>query len=485
MTITQAQWIALLPLLLSCLTAVAVMLAIAWKRNHAMNAAVCIIGLTAALLSVRCAWVGGAQQVTALLVVDGYACLYMAMVLFASIACCTFARGYLEGYNDEKEELYLLIATAAAGAVVLACAQHMASFFIGLELMSIPLYGMIAYQLRQRHSLEAGVKYLVLSVAASAMLLFGMALLYADTGALGFTDIGTRIAAADEFGPLVVLGAALILIGAGFKLSLVPFHAWTPDVYEGAPAPVTAFLASVSKVAVLAVFLRFLLESPVLNSGLLNNLLAGLAVLSILVGNLLALQQNNIKRLIGYSSIAHFGYLMIAVVAQGRFALESVGMYLVTYIVAALGTLGVVALVSSPFSGKDADAIHNYRGLFWKHPYLASVLTVMMLSLAGIPVTAGFIGKFYVAVAGVDAGLWGMLAALVVGSAIGLFYYLRVMVALFVREPHADALGAPARWNMRSGGWMVMALILLTLWLGVYPQPMVELVQAATIAGSP
>ena len=247
------------------------------------------------------------------------------------------------------------------------------------------------------------------------------------------------------------------------------------------PSSFAAFLASVSKIAVLAVFLRFMMQAPALNSPLLNDMLAALAVASILIGNLLALRQNNIKRLIGYSSIAHFGYLLIAIIAQGQFAVEAVGMYVVTYIAGSLGTLGVVTLMSSPFSGKDADALFSYRGMFWMRPYLTSVLAVMMLSLAGIPFTAGFIGKFYVAAAGVESHRWGLLAALVLGSAIGLFYYLRVMVTLFLREANMRRFDAPANWGSLTGGWMVMMLIAVTLWLGVYPQPMMELVQKATI----
>jgi NADH-quinone oxidoreductase subunit N len=259
----------------------------------------------------------------------------------------------------------------------------------------------------------------------------------------------------------------------------VPFHLWTPDVYEGAPAPVSAFLATASKVAAFAVLLRLYQISPAMSGGWLNELLTLIAIASILFGNLLALLQNNLKRLLGYSSIAHFGYLLVALIASKGLAVEAVGVYLATYVLTSLGAFGVITLMSTPYSGRDADALYEYRGLFWRRPYLTAVLTVMMLSLAGIPLTAGFIGKFYVIAAGVEAQLWWLLGAMVLGSAIGVFYYLRVMVTLFMREPNLHRHDAPFDWGQRAGGIMLLVVALLAFFLGVYPQPLLELVQQA------
>ncbi|MEE4464468.1 NADH-quinone oxidoreductase subunit N, partial [Azotobacter chroococcum] len=260
-------------------------------------------------------------------------------------------------------------------------------------------------------------------------------------------------------------------------LSLVPFHLWTPDVYEGAPAPVSAFLATASKVAVFAVLLRLYQISPATSGGWMNDLLSLIAIASILLGNLLALLQSNLKRLLGYSSIAHFGYLLVALIASKGMAMEAIGVYLASYVLTSLGAFGVITLMSTPYSGRDADALYEYRGLFWRRPYLTAVLTTMMLSLAGIPLTAGFIGKFYVIAAGVESGLWWLLGALVVGSAIGVYYYLRVMVTLFLVEPKLQRRDAPLNWNLGSGGIMLLLIALLAFGLGVYPQPLLELVQ--------
>ncbi|MBH3339205.1 NADH-quinone oxidoreductase subunit NuoN [Pseudomonas mendocina] len=481
---TLQHLIALLPLLVTSLTAVVVMLAIAAKRNHTVTFILSVAGLNLALLSLIPTLDVAPLEVTPLLLIDNFACYYMALVLAASLACITLIHAYLggesgKGYPRNREELYLLVLLSAAGGLVLVSAQHLAGLFIGLELLSVPTYGMIAYAFFNKRSLEAGIKYMVLSAAGSAFLLFGMALLYAESGNLAFVDLGVSLAR--ESSQLVQIGIGMMLIGLAFKLSLVPFHLWTPDVYEGAPAPVAAFLATASKVAVFAVLLRLYQISPAMSGGWLSDLLTLIAIASILFGNLLALLQNNLKRLLGYSSIAHFGYLLVALIASKGLAVEAVGVYLATYVLTSLGAFGVITLMSTPYSGRDADAVYEYRGLFWRRPYLTAVLTVMMLSLAGIPLTAGFIGKFYVIAAGVEAQLWWLLGAMVLGSAIGVFYYLRVMVTLFMREPNMHRHDAPFDWGQRAGGIMLLVVALLAFIIGVYPQPLLELVQQAVL----
>ena len=488
MDLTLHHFIALLPLLITSATAVLVMLGIAWRRNHTQSFLLAVIGLNLALLSLLPALQVTPLPVTALLMVDRFACFYMALILVATLACITLAHAYLgekqaKGYPGNREELYLLMLLAAAGGLVLVSAQHLAGLFIGLELLSLPTYGLVAYAFFNKRSLEAGLKYMVLSAAGSAFLLFGMALLYADAGSLSFAGIGAILAPAAQPGPLVQLGMTMMLVALAFKLSLVPFHLWTPDVYEGAPAPVAAFLATASKVAVFAVLLRLFQLSPAAASPALHDLLTLIAVASILFGNLLALLQSNLKRLLGYSSIAHFGYLLVALIASEGLAVEAVGVYLATYVLTVLGAFGVVTLMSTPYNGRDCDALYEYRGLFWRRPYLTAVLTVMMLSLAGIPLTAGFIGKFYIITVGVQAQLWWLLGALVLGSAIGVFYYLRVMVTLFMVEPNLRRHDAPINWGQRAGGIMLLLVALLAFVFGVYPQPLLDLVQHAGLTG--
>jgi len=493
-SMNMEQLIALLPFMVLAATAIVVMLFIAWRRHHWWTGTLTVIGLNAALIAVvyvsqtlpaemTAAGIElGGIGVTPLLMLDGFSCFYMGLLLVTTLACSTLMNAYMDGYQDNREEIYLLLLIAALGAMVLVSSRHFAGLFIGLELLSVPVYGMVAYTFRNKRALEAGIKYIVLSATASAMLLFGMALVYAVSGTLSFSGLGFSYASLAN-DPLLLTGTALIIAGLAFKLSIAPFHLWTPDVYEGAPAPVGAFLATASKTAVFAALIRFVYETGALHSDVLRDVLAILAGISIVVGNLLAVQQTSIKRLLAYSSIAHFGYLLVPVV--GGVAVEAVTVYLVTYVVTSLGAFGVVTLMSSPFKGQDADQLFNYRGLFWRRPYLTAVMTVMMLSLAGIPVTAGFIGKFYIVAAGVSAELWVLLGLVVAGSAVGLYYYLRVMITMFLPEAGMHRYDAPLNWGIRAGGVMVLGLTVLMFVLGMYPQPVLDLIAFANMAALP
>ncbi|TBU96825.1 NADH-quinone oxidoreductase subunit NuoN [Stutzerimonas kirkiae] len=484
MEFTLQHFIALLPLLAICTSVVVVMLAIAWRRDHDRTFILSAIGLNLALLALLPALDTAPLEVTQLLLIDRFALFYSGLLLVATLACMTLAHAYLGEGNDRagfagnRDELYLLLLLSVAGGVVLVSSQHLAGLFIGLELLSVPVYGLVGYAFFHKRSLEASIKYMVLSAAGSAFLLFGMALLYAEAGSLAFDAIGASLAAHGS-SPLVQAGIGLMLIGLGFKLSLVPFHLWTPDVYEGAPAPVAAFLATASKVAVFAVLLRLYQMSPAVQGGWLNEGLTLIAIASILLGNLLALNQSNLKRLLGYSSIAHLGYLLVALIVGDGLAVETAGVYLATYTLTSLGAFGVISLMSSPFKEQDADTLYTYRGLFWRRPYLTVVLTLMMLSLAGIPLTAGFIGKFYVIATGVEAKQWWLLGALIIGSAIGLFYYLRVIVTLFLPQPGLHRHDAPLDWSQKASGLVLLGIAALVLFIGVYPQPLLALVQGA------
>nr|WP_298376569.1 NADH-quinone oxidoreductase subunit NuoN [uncultured Halomonas sp.] len=482
MTLTTTHLVALLPLILVCATAIVVMLGIAWRRHHTATTIVTSVGLNLALLSLLIVW-----QVTPirtpLLIIDGLSVFAMVLILVSALACTTLAHAYLEYYRGPVEEFYLLLLCSVAGALVLASSQHLATLFFGLELLSMPLYGMLAYAFHERRSLEAGIKYLILSAAATAFLLFGMALLYAQSGRLDLPGLTAGLANNADVWALA--GAGMMLVGLGFKLSIVPFHLWAPDVYEGGPGPAAIFLASASKVAAFVVLLRLVMTTPAFQGEWLNETLTVLALLTMIIGNLLALTQSDLKRLLAYSSIAHFGYLMVALVVSNDLAVETAGVYLLTYVVTVLAAFGIVTLISSPYGGADASALHHYRGLFWRRPYLTAVLTVSMLSLAGIPSTAGFIGKFYIIALGVDAQRWWLVGGIILGSAIGLYYYLRVMVTLFLTEAGMQRRDAPHNWGMRAGGVVVLGLALLMVALGLYPGPMVEWVKllAATRIG--
>lgn len=484
MTITLQHLVALLPLLIVGLTVVVVMLCIAWRRNHFIVGTLAVIGLNLALCSLYFVSKEIPLDVTLLLRVDGFSILYIALILVASLACCTFAYPWLSGYPDNKEEFYLMVLIAAMGGILLACTDHLAALFIGIELLSLPLFGMVGYAFRQKRSLEASIKYTLLSAAASSFLLFGMALLYAESGDLSFAGLGKSLSGNTIHQPLLLAGIGMMLVGFGFKLSLVPFQLWTPDVYQGAPAPVTTFLATASKISIFAVLMRLFMAAPAADNEAVRIVLVIIALCSILFGNLLALTQSSIKRMLGYSSVAHLGYLLVALIAiqDHQLSVETAGIYLTGYLFSSLGAFGIVSLMSSPYSGPDADSLHSYRGLFWHKPILSAVMTVMMLSLAGIPLTLGFIGKFYVLAVSVSAELYWLTGAVVVGSAIGLYYYLRMMVSLYLTPPESLKRDTPENWAFTAGGVVVLLSALAVLALGIYPQPLINIIQMAQIS---
>ena len=270
---------------------------------------------------------------------------------------------------------------------------------------------------------------------------------------------------------MIVTGVVMMLVGVGFKLALVPFHMWTPDIYQGAPAPVTAFIATASKTAVVAVLLRFFRPVALDQTSALFLTFAAVSVASMLAGNLLALRQDNVKRILAYSSIAHLGYILVAFLATGKSATVAVTFYLVAYTATNLAAFGVVSALSD--AKGEAEDIAAYRGLGARRPWLAAVFTVALFSLAGIPLTVGFIAKFFLVTAGASASLWVLLVVLVVASTIGLYYYTRIIVAMYARKPGDEPLGRAAV----PTGIVLACLTATLLWLGVYPRPLIDLIE--------
>jgi NADH-quinone oxidoreductase subunit N len=465
--------LALLPLLLLTATSVAVMLGIAAKRSHALTAALTLTGLTAAFVSIGAAAPLVPRQVTSLLLVDGYALFYMGLIIASAAVVAVMSYPYFENHEGHREELYLLLLFATLGCAVLVASIHFVSFLLGLEILSVSLYAMIAYFKDREQALEAGIKYLILASASAAFLLFGMALIYADTGAMAFSRI-RELSLSGSGLALLLPGIVLTVTGIGFKLGVAPFHLWTPDVYQGAPAPVAAFVATTSKSAMVALLLRYFYLSGALQYRPVFLVFSIIAIASMFAGNLLALQQRNVKRILAYSSIAHFGYILVAFLAGGTLAIGAVSFYLVAYTVTILVAFGIVTVLSG--SRRDADDLEDYRGLFWRRPVIASAFTAALLSLAGIPATMGFLGKFYVLTAGAASAAWLLIIILVVTSVAGLFYYLRIVVTLYSDPPeHA----APIQVVSRGGAFILVVLTILLIWFGVYPTPLLNLIRTS------
>jgi len=468
---TIADLAALAPYIILAITAVVVMLVIAFRRSHKLTVILTLSGFALSAASFPVAACVLPRQVTPLLVIDLYALFYGGLIVAASFAVAALSYSYLDKQQGHKEEFYLLLIIAALGCFVLAAAAHFASFFLGIELLSVSLYALSAYLRHSDRGVEAGVKYLILAAVSSAFILFGMALVYAETGSMQFNTIASG---AGIHGPILLAGICMILVGLGFKLAVVPFHMWTPDVYQGAPAPVTAFIATASKGAVFALLFRYFTLLDIRAHPGLFAIFTLSAISSMFAGNLLALFQNNVKRILAYSSISHLGYLLVTVLASGPLAAAAAAFYLTAYFITTLGAFGVVTLLSE--KARDADNLDDYQGLAWTRPGLAAVFTAMLFSLAGIPLTAGFVGKFYVMAAGVHSALWLVVIIMIINSVIGLFYYLRIVVAIFSPAKTEQAL---AHRLSLSGGTVLAALFTLLVWFGLYPGPVIEIIKHA------
>ena len=471
---TVAAVSALLPLLVLAGGIVVLLVVAAWLRSGAVAFVGALAVLGASIAVTPLALGAGTQDVDGLLEIDGYAVFFHGLVAFAAVATAVLSYRYLKLRAAHAQEFYILLLVATLGAAVTAATDHFAGFLLGIEVLSISLYAMIAYPQEGRGPLEAAAKYLVLSGAGTSTMLFGMALVYLVTGTLGFVPAG-EVSQNQQL--LLAVGQAMLLVGVFFKLSLVPFHMWTPDVYQGAPAPVTGFVATVSKAAVFAVLMRYALAVGVVDAEVLRNVIVVVAVLSMIAGNLLALLQINIKRLLAYSSIAHMGYLLIAVVVAATpevrsFGVETALVYLAGYVLMTLAAFGVVTVLSS--ADEDAEDLTAFDGLFWRRPVLAAVLAAAALSLAGIPLTVGFIAKFYLVAAGVDGAVWTLVWALIVGSAIGIYYYLRIVFAM-TKRPQAETQEPPVAWEAVVSVVVLGASIVV---LGVFPAPLVDFVGA-------
>lgn len=488
---SASDLIPLLPELIVASTGLLVMLLLAIRRSRVVTVGVSVAGLVLAVGAAL--WLSGSdpRPVTSLLVVDDFSLFFTALICLAGIAVIMLASDYWPSGTPLSEEFYLLLLFAVLGSMMLTASVHFASFFLALEALSVSLYAMIAYQRTGPVGLgiEAGIKYLVLAAVSAAFLLFGMALVYFESGSMLFSGFASMMS---DPTPLLTVGVGMMLIGIGFKLALVPLHLWTPDVYQGAPVPTTAFVASVSKGAMFALLLRFFAQGDLLDLPQMTGLIEAVAIVSMFVGNLLALQQSNIKRILAYSSIAHMGYLLVALVAGGAEGVASATFYFVFYFISIIGAFAVVAILSPPREGwghrddaiqeHESGDLSQYAGLAWRRPWLAAAMSAMLFSLAGIPLTVGFVGKFYVLTAGVGANRWAMVIALVLSSVIALYYYLRVIVTMFSEEEakHESDPEPSQRTTPLPTLFTLSAFCVLLVGLGVYPAHVIQWVQSMT-----
>ncbi|HEY1274112.1 MAG TPA: NADH-quinone oxidoreductase subunit N [Thermoleophilaceae bacterium] len=384
-------------------------------------------------------------------------------------------------------EYHSLLLGSVSGMIVLAEASNLVTLFVGIELLSIPLYVLCATELRRRTSLEAGLKYLVIGSVGSATLLYGLALVYGATGQTGFAQISDALGDTVPLGdPLLLTGVALVATGLAFKASVAPFHQWTPDVYQGAPTPITTFMAVATKAAAFAIFLRIFDHALGLLQLDWGPALSALAVISIVIGNVGAIPQRSLKRMLAWSSVAQAGYLLTGVVVGTRLGLQATAFYLAVYLIMNVAAFAVVVARERVSNrGDDISALEN---LGQEQPWLAWPMTIAMLSLAGFPPTAGFIGKFYLIDASVSGDYTWLGIAIVVGSVISLAYYLRVIAAMWMGRYEIELPTVPRRTVKPASGWspeadalaqpevLVVAVVFaaLTLIVGIWPDPLFD-----------
>jgi NADH-quinone oxidoreductase subunit N len=426
---------------------------------------------------------GSIRAIANALVVDGFACFLILVICVAVVLGALLADSYLRRENLEGPEFYVLLMLSAAGGMFMATANDLIVLFLGLEILSIALYVLTGLHRRRAESQEAAMKYFVLGAFSSALFLYGIALIYGATGSTNLVEIGTflsqNVIAANG---LLLAGMMLLLVGLGFKVAAVPFHTWTPDVYQGAPTPVVGFMAAAAKVAGFAGLLRLFFTTFGEQRVDWQPLVWVLAVLTLLVGSILAVVQNDIKRMLAYSSISHAGYVLIGLQAASARGIAGSLYYLLAYTFMVLGSFAIVGIV-----GRRGDAAHDldtYRSLSARRPGLALAFTVFLMAQAGIPFTTGFLAKFYVISAAVDAHSYALAIIGMVAAVIAAFFYLRVIVLMYT-PPAEEGEGAepavPARTRLPFGTGLALAItVTFTLAFGIVPQPMIEFAREAS-----
>jgi NADH-quinone oxidoreductase subunit N len=478
--ISANDFLALSPLILLAASSVLVMLLISLKFSHRTIQVCSLLLFAICLASLFYIQKLVPYHVEPLLVIDSFSIFIMALIIISAMVVSIFSYVYFEEKEESPKEYYVLLFLCTLGACILAVSENFISLFLGLEILTVGLYALIAYLRGRHHNIEAGTKYLILAAFSSSFLLFGMALMYLQTGGMEFSTIATGLRKELELPPLFLTGFGMLLVGLGFKLAVVPFHMWTADVYQGAPTPVTAFIASASKVAVLAVLFRFLVQINGFRFKLVLLIIICIAIASMIVGNLLALKQQNVKRILAYSSIAHLGYLMVAFLPGNAMGIRALSFYLTAYVITTLTAFGIMIVLSA--KDDDAEDIESYKGLFWQRPELACILTASLLSLAGIPLTAGFVGKFYILASGVASGFWVIALVLVLSSVIGLYYYLRIITAMFSEKSPVVRKGSRTHPVFYVLSVVVLSgLAILIVWFGVSPSGLMHFVNDFTL----
>jgi NADH-quinone oxidoreductase subunit N len=465
---------ALAPILVLLGAAVAVLILdmLPPREDKTHLAMVALLGVVGALFTALTRWGRDQRGFRDMVVLDNYALFVDVIICYAVALVILLSIDYLRRQGVQLGEYYALVLFSASGMMLMASANDLIVVFLGLELMSLCLYVLAGLFKERLDAGEASMKYFLLGAFASSFLLYGIALTFGATGSTSFARIGA--AAGADRSVFFLVGLGLMLVGFGFKISAAPFHMWAPDVYQGAPTSVTTLIATGSKAAAFAALIRLLIGTLRAAQADWGPLMWALAVVTMTLGNVVAIAQANLKRMLAYSSIAHVGYMMVGLVAGGASGASAILYYLFAYTFTTVGTFGVLSLCAR--AGEEAVEVEEYAGLGRRHPLLAGTLTLFLLSLVGIPPLAGFVGKFYLFGAAVQSGFVWLAVIAVLNSAVAAYYYLRVIVFMYMREP--DAAGATLAPSFAGGVALAVAAAGIVI-LGVMPAPFAELAQSA------
>jgi NADH-quinone oxidoreductase subunit N len=414
-------------------------------------------------------------------VVDGFSVFFTIVICSAVVLGALLSDAYLRREGLEGPEFYVLMLLSASGGVFMAAANDLIIVFLGLEILSIALYVLAGYHRRRAQSQEAAIKYFVLGAFSSAFFLYGVALIYGATGSTNLGSIARYLREQTLTEGVFLGGMALLLVGLGFKVAAVPFHMWTPDVYQGSPTPVTGFMAAAAKAAGFSALLRIFFSTLGTNRVDWQPIVWALAVLSLVVGSTLAVVQTDVKRMLAYSSISHAGYVLVGLQAASDRGIAGSLFYLLAYTFMVLGSFGVVALVGR--RGDDRHGLDAYRGLARSRPGLAFAFTVFLLAQAGVPFTSGFLAKFYVIGAAVESRSYALAVIAMMAAVIATFFYLRVIVVMYMTDPGADGEAATGpRLAIPPGTAVALGLALaFTVLVGFLPQFVFDFARHATI----
>ena len=463
--------IALAPVLVLSVFAMGVLVLDLWAgKNKTLLMFISLVGLLMTAISAFAKHPLPAFAFTDSYIVDHLSIFFICIFTLSSALTILLSFEYNERKGIKAGEYYALILLCTVGMIILASSTDLIMIFLGIEIVSICLYVLAGFRRDDPVSNEAALKYFLLGAFATGFLLYGMTLIYGSTGSTNLFKIAGFIKTEGaQSNPLILMGIVLLVIGFGFKVAAVPFHMWAPDVYQGSPTPVTAFMAVGPKAAAFAAFFRVFTEAIPDISLSWEILLCIIAVLSMFVGNLGAIMQTNIKRMLAFSSISHAGYLLIAVIAKSSLAGSGLLFYMLAYAFTTFGAFGIIILLGK--KEEENLELENYSGLAYKHPILALSMTVFLLSLGGLPPFAGFVAKFYIFSAAIEEGFVTLVVIAVLNSAISFYYYLKVVVYMYMKEPESEFQISLTPMTL----FVVIVGIIGTVELGIFPDPIIAL----------